>query len=99
MAAVSPASHRRRRCRRLLLPELRRWRLRQSGGTGTTEQFIALAEDIAGQDLDQVWDPWLFTGTKPEACGAAAQQSVRSADDGANWSDVVGERLTRLGRY
>ena len=45
---------------------LRQWHASQAGGTGTTEQFIALAEDIAGRDLnEQVWEPWLFAAGKP----------------------------------
>ena len=44
---------------------IRRWAASRSGGHGTTPQFIRLAERIAGQDLDGLFDAWLFTGSKP----------------------------------
>jgi hypothetical protein len=31
----------------------------------TTDQFIALAERISGQDLDELFTTWLFTSGKP----------------------------------
>lgn len=44
---------------------LRRWAADRAGGTGTTEQFQALAEEVAGQDLDGFFDAWLHSPTKP----------------------------------
>jgi aminopeptidase N len=82
---------------------LQQWAATKSGGTGTTPEFIALAEDIAGEDLDAaVWDPWLFTAGKPafsEPEGAAARQRARSAAPGSSYRGVVSERLERVGRY
>ena len=77
---------------------IQEWAATQSGGTGTTEEFIALAEDIAGRDLDSVWDPWLFTAGKPPLSGGTA--GAESADAaGTNWRDVVDDRLSEIGRY
>ena len=45
---------------------LRTWAGSHAGGNGTTEQFIALAERISGQDLDALFQTWLFTPTKPD---------------------------------
>ncbi len=83
---------------------LREWHATQAGGTGTTEQFIALAEDIAGRDLnDQVWDPWLFTAGKPPLTGPSAAKAKAGAAEansaGLNWRAVVDDRLSRFGRY
>jgi aminopeptidase N len=32
----------------------------------TTDAFIDLAEDISGQDLDPLFETWLFTPGKPD---------------------------------
>jgi aminopeptidase N len=44
---------------------LRRWATSQAGGNVTTDEFIALAEAISGRQLDDFFDAWLFTPTKP----------------------------------
>jgi aminopeptidase N len=44
---------------------LRTWAQRKAGGNGTTGQFIALAERISGEQLDALFDAWLFTPAKP----------------------------------
>ena len=54
----------------------RTWASGRSGGTGTTAQFIALAETVSGQQLDDLFDAWLFTGSKPEVTSLAAARSV-----------------------
>jgi aminopeptidase N len=46
---------------------VRTWARRNSGGHGTTPEFIALAERISGQQLDDLFDTWLFTAGKPAA--------------------------------
>ena len=42
-----------------------RWTQELSGGTGSTEDYIAFAEEASGQDLDHFFEVWLFTGEKP----------------------------------
>jgi aminopeptidase N len=81
---------------------LRSWAAAKSGGNGTTPEFIALAEDLAGRSLDEVWDPWLFTAGKPpfsEPSGAAAQRAQATGAGGSSYADEVSERLDRHGRY
>ncbi|MDY0907925.1 M1 family metallopeptidase [Microbacterium sp. CFBP9034] len=41
------------------------WVDRFGGGTATTSDFIALSEDISGQDLDQFFQVWAYEPTKP----------------------------------
>jgi aminopeptidase N len=41
------------------------WASSKSGGNGITPQFTALAEQISGQQLDDLFQTWLFTGEKP----------------------------------
>jgi hypothetical protein len=44
---------------------LRRWATLNAGGNVSTEQFIRLAEDISGEQLDSLFDEWLYTTGKP----------------------------------
>ncbi|MEY2401724.1 MAG: hypothetical protein QOJ08_1835, partial [Ilumatobacteraceae bacterium] len=68
---------------------MRGWASTQAGGNVTTDEFIALAERISGQDLDDLFDAWLFTAEKPVVDGtpltarsasAAASTTVTAAD-------------------
>jgi aminopeptidase N len=36
------------------------------GGNATTEEFIAVAEHISGQDLDELFQRWLYEEGLPE---------------------------------
>jgi aminopeptidase N len=45
-----------------LLPE---WTSSQRNGNGTTAEFVALAERISGKQLDDFFQTWLYTDTKP----------------------------------
>ncbi len=50
---------------------LRKWAKQQAGDTVTTAEFIALAESISGQELDALFDTWLYTATKPDVAPVA----------------------------
>jgi aminopeptidase N len=43
---------------------MRSW-VRTNDGTGTTGEFIALAERVSGEQLDRFFDVWLFTRARP----------------------------------
>ena len=58
---------------------LRAWAKRRSGGNGTTGQFVALAERISGQQLDALFDAWLFTAGKPTFGAPAATTAATAA--------------------
>jgi len=88
----------------------RDWVSERGGGTGTTAQFIELSERVSGQQLDDLFDAWLFTASKPSITSVAAL-GARSADSGdgdraaadstravERWSSAVQERLAH-GRY
>jgi aminopeptidase N len=51
---------------------LRTWTAEHRYGNATTPDFIALAEKISGQDLDALFQAWLYTPSKPALPGAAA---------------------------
>ena len=44
---------------------LRTWVAHHKYGNATTPQFIALAEQISGMDLDRFFDVWLYQPEKP----------------------------------
>jgi aminopeptidase N len=46
---------------------LKQWVSENAGGTVTTKRFIALAERVSGQQLDGLFDAWLYTPKKPSA--------------------------------
>jgi aminopeptidase N len=41
------------------------WTQDYSGGTASTEDYMALAEEVSGMDLDHFFEVWLFTPDKP----------------------------------
>jgi aminopeptidase N len=67
---------------------------RHSGGTATTPQFIRLAERIAGRQLDDLFDLWLFTTEKPppEAVSGPSTLSARERASAADWLAGFRER-------
>lgn len=84
---------------------IREWAATHSGGNVTTDQFIALAEQVSGQQLDDLFTTWLFTGAKPDLAAAAtagATALTSAAPDSASyattWLAAVQARLDR-GRY
>ena len=44
---------------------LREWPLRHGDGTASTDDLLALAEDISGQDLDPLFDAWVHGTALP----------------------------------
>jgi aminopeptidase N len=49
---------------------LRQWASRHRYGNATTADFVALAEEISGQDLGGFFDDWLYTPWTPERVAA-----------------------------
>lgn len=43
------------------------WVERFGGGTASTQDFAALAEEVSGQDLEAFFDVWVYTPEKPVA--------------------------------
>lgn len=43
----------------------KQWVSTYGGGSASTADFIALAEDVSGQDLTHFFDVWLYTPAKP----------------------------------
>jgi aminopeptidase N len=78
---------------------IQRWAKSQSGGNGTTAEFIALAERISGQQLDALFDAWLFTAGKPAIAAASVSglSSLSMAPQGftKQWLTGLSERLLK----
>ena len=51
-------------------PLLRAWLRQHRDGNGSTEQFMALAEQKSGEDLDGFFQAWLYDTTPPERTAA-----------------------------
>ncbi len=85
---------------------MRTWFREQRGGWATIEEFIATAERVSGQQLDDLFDTWLFTPEKPagietverrpEHAGHAARGDARADDATADWL-AAGPLLVRFG--
>jgi aminopeptidase N len=41
------------------------WLEENAWDTGSTEEFMAIAEQVSGEDLDAFFETWLFTPRKP----------------------------------
>ncbi len=44
---------------------LRTWTKERAHSSGTTEQFIALANKVSGKNLDTFFDDWLYQKGRP----------------------------------
>jgi aminopeptidase N len=88
---------------------IRTWAASKSGGSVITKEFIALAEQVSGQQLDDLFDTWLFTPKKPPPSavlpGAGAEQATvdtaavaQASTAAAAWLDGFRRRVA-LGRH
>jgi hypothetical protein len=58
---------------------LNRWAQSRRGDIVTTDEFVQLAERISGEDLDDLFQTWLFTPGRPELTTATATAAVRGS--------------------
>ena len=57
---------------------LRRWVAENNGLSRTTDDFIELAEEVAGQDLADFFQRWIRSPTTPDAFPERAGSSLSS---------------------
>ena len=74
------------------------WAADHAGGNVTTDEFIALAESISGEDLGALFDTWLFTAGKPEVAAAATPAARAAAVDARHAPPVVRSQIERYGK-
>ena len=72
---------------------LARWTARQSGGNVRTEEFVALAERVSGEQLDAFFTAWLNTPEKPSSLPEAT--ALRAASPLALEKQLVRPRSRR----
>ena len=72
---------------------LRTWAQSREGDNVKTSEFIRLAEKISREQLDDLFETWLFTPGKPALAPATAARSVAAAQAGSRSDDVL--RLAR----
>ena len=84
---------------------LNTWAADHRYGNASVPEFIALAEQVSGQDLGSFFDAWLYTGRRPavtEENGFPPDFQARSARTGvpASWQQIrhTNARLARLER-
>jgi aminopeptidase N len=58
---------------------LRRWTRGNRGGTGSTAEFVAVAEQTSGRELSNLFDRWLFRTARPRECRRVATSSAAAA--------------------
>jgi aminopeptidase N len=58
---------------------VRGWAAAKSGGNATTDEFIGFAEQVSGQQLDKLFDIWLFTAGKPALAASGAALSTQAS--------------------
>jgi aminopeptidase N len=79
---------------------LQQWASSKAGGNVTTDEFIQLAEQISGQQLDALFQTWLFTPEKPTlpTAAAAARASSGSLRDAPPAARALVDRLGEKAR-
>ncbi|MEV4348748.1 M1 family metallopeptidase [Actinoplanes sp. NPDC049596] len=65
---------------------LRTWAADHRYGNATTKQFTDLAEKISGQDLDALFQAWLYTPAKPAVAGTLARTAAPKAPK--SWAQI-----------
>ncbi len=68
---------------------LRRWAQSRRGDNVTTAEFVQLAESISRQELDDLFETWLFTPGRPEVATATATAAAGPADRTARLEAVL----------
>jgi aminopeptidase N len=67
---------------------LRTWVAEHKYADGNTAEFIALAEKVSGQQLDELFDAWLYTPSKPAVAGAAALARAAAPKAPKSWAQI-----------
>ena len=62
---------------RVFFKILKRWAQKREGDNVTTDEFIALAEKVSGEELDELFETWLFTPGPPARSFLASRSARR----------------------
>jgi Peptidase family M1 domain/Peptidase M1 N-terminal domain len=72
---------------------LRKWATTRAGDNVRTREFIRLAERVSGEDLDALFEAWLFTPGKPALAGASVARASAAIQDRDHLTAVLGLRM------
>ena len=76
---------------------LHEWTEQRAFGTGTTDGFITLAEQVSGRDLSDLFDVWLFAPSRPPASAVTGsgvvKASPRATDHAISWLRAFERRI------
>jgi len=67
---------------------LRTWVAEKKYGNADTAEFIALAEKVSGQQLDELFQAWLYTPSKPAVGGASALARSAAPQAPKSWARI-----------
>jgi aminopeptidase N len=67
---------------------LRTWAAEHKDGDANTAEFIALAEKISGQQLDELFQAWLYTPSKPAIEGVSALARKTAPQAPKSWAKI-----------
>ncbi len=76
---------------------LQRWAATKSGENVTTPDFIRLAERVSHQELDGLFDAWLYTPSMPELPATTQTVTARLAAQDATAPAIARAQMQRLG--
>ena len=77
---------------------VRTWLALHRNGDVNTDEFIALAEQVSGQELSAFFDTWLFTPARPAVGGeAAAARTAAVVAEPKSWAKIQLGRELRIG--
>jgi aminopeptidase N len=77
---------------------VRAWAQSRAGELVSTPEFVRLAERVSGQQLDDLFETWLYTAGRPELPGSPAGASPRATEHEPPAAAAT-KRLHRTGRY
>ena len=78
---------------------LRGWAKRNKDENVTTDDFVAYAERISGEELSELFDAWLFATTKPGTVATSSSFRAASSFSQANFGHWALKMRLRVGRH
>jgi aminopeptidase N len=67
---------------------LRTWVAEHKDSDGNTAEFIALAEKVSGRQLDELFQAWLYTPSKPAIEGVSAPARKAAPQAPKSWAKI-----------
>jgi Peptidase family M1 domain/Peptidase M1 N-terminal domain len=78
---------------------LRGWARKNEDENVTTDDFVAYAERVSGEELSELFDAWLFATTKPGTVATSSSFRAASSFNQASFSPWALKMRLRVGRH